>query len=178
MLEGYHTIHCTPALCDELDVKDGEVTQYRHLWGRGMAQIFASVSGDMLEEFEISYQKEILGAFGLVYYGCCEPLDKKIDKVRLLPNLRKISVTPWADANVAAEAIGGDFVVSLKPNPANVGVAFDRDVIRREVSTLLDACRRNNCNCDIVLKDISSVANRPDHLEIWEQTVMELVRSY
>jgi hypothetical protein len=75
----------------------------------------------MHEEMDIEYQKRIMEPFGLVYYGCCEPLDRKIDIVKKLPHLRKVSVTPWADINVAAEAIGGDYVVSIKPNPANVG---------------------------------------------------------
>jgi len=143
-----------------------------------MAQIFGSVSSAMHEEFDIAYQKRLMEPFGLVYYGCCEPLDKKIDIVKQIPHLRKITVTPWANADIAAEAIGRDYVVALKPNPANVGAAFDREVIRKEVKHLLDACYRNNCNCELTLKDISTVAHDPAHLEVWEQTVMELVRAY
>ncbi|HPS35285.1 MAG TPA: hypothetical protein PK854_08465, partial [Oscillospiraceae bacterium] len=78
----------------------------------------------------------------------------------------------------AAEAISKDYVVALKPNPANVGAAFDREVIRNEVKHLLDACARNNCTCELALKDISTVAHDPAHLQIWEQTVMEQVRAY
>ena len=57
-----------------------------------------------------------------MYYGCCEPLDRKIDIVRKLPNLRKISITPWADVKRAAEQMGSDFVMARKPNPAMVAV--------------------------------------------------------
>ena len=71
-----------------------------------MAQIFGSVSKQMHEEFDIQYMRKMMEPFGLVYYGCCEPLDKKIDLVETLPHLRKISITPWADVDVAAEAIG------------------------------------------------------------------------
>ncbi len=179
VLEGdLHLLHCTAALCDELKTEPGRPVLRKNVWGRSMAQIFAGVSSEMHEEFEINYQKRLMEPYGLVYYGCCEPLDKKIDIVKKIPRLRKISVTPWADVNVAAEAIGGDYVVALKPNPANVGAAFDREVIRKEVKRLLDACARNNCAFELALKDISSVAHNPAHLELWEQTVMELVRAY
>jgi hypothetical protein len=116
--------------------------------------------------------------FGLVYYGCCEPLDRKVKILRQIPRLRKISVTPWANAQVAAEAIGRDFVVSAKPNPAHVGGVFDAAVVREEIKTILDACYRNSCSCEIVLKDISTVGFHPKNLELWEKTVMEMVRSY
>ncbi|MFW9973613.1 MAG: hypothetical protein ACFFDF_25760, partial [Candidatus Odinarchaeota archaeon] len=41
--------------------------------------------------------------FGLLSYGCCEPLDQKFDVViRSFPNLRRISVAPWTNREVAA----------------------------------------------------------------------------
>ena len=52
--------------------------------------------------------------------GCCEPLDRKMDIVEKIPNLRKVSITPWADVNVAAESIGKKYVLAAKPNPASV----------------------------------------------------------
>ena len=151
----------------------------KDIWGRGTAQIFASVSKAMHEEFDIEYMKQTVGQCGLVYYGCCEPLDKKIDIVEKIPNLRKIGVTPWADVNVAAEAIGKKYVVSSKPNPAAVGVAMlDKDALKKEIGAILDACKRNSCSCDITLKDISTCSNRPENIFEWEQMVMELVRNY
>jgi hypothetical protein len=114
-----------------------------------------------------------------VYYGCCEPLDKKMDIVMTLPNLRKIGVTPWADVNVAAEAIGRKYVLSSKPNPASVAVdRLDSDGLRKEIGAILAACRRHGCPCDIVLKDISTCNGRPENIFEWERIVMEMVRHY
>ena len=171
-------IHCTAGLCDELKVPEGEPVKRRHVWGRSMAQIFASVSPAMHEEFEVEYQKRAMEPFGLVYYGCCEPLDKKIDIIRQIPHLRKVSVTPWADVKIAAEAIGKDFVIAAKPNPAHVSGTFDAAVVRKEIEQIMDACYKNGCSFDIVLKDISTVGHNPDNLKRWEQTVMEVVRTY
>jgi len=172
-----YLIHCTAGLCDELKTPEGEPVLRRNIWGRCMAQIFASVSPAMHEEFDIDYQIRAMEPFGLVYYGCCEPLDRKIDIVRKIPRLRKISVTPWADVNVAAAAIGRDYVVSAKPNPAHVGAAFDPAVIKKEIKGIIDACRSEGCSFEIVLKDISSLDHNPDHLKTWEAITMDLVMS-
>jgi hypothetical protein len=175
-----YSLHCTPILASALPGKDcdGEHVLLKHVWGRAVAQIFASVSGAMHEEFDIDYIKEPMSRCGLVYYGCCEPLDKKMDIVRKIPNLRKISITPWADVNVAAEAIGRNYVLSAKPNPASVAVdRLDPTQLRKEIKTILDACGRNHCSCDLVLKDISTCNGRPQNIFEWEQIVMEMVRN-
>jgi len=173
------SLHCTPILTSDLPGPDfdGEHVELKHVWGRAVAQIFASVSGPMHEEFDIDYIKEPMSQCGLVYYGCCEPLDRKMDIVKKIPNLRKISITPWADVNVAAEAIGRDYVLSAKPNPAAVAVdRLNAGALRKEIGAILEACERNDCPCDLVLKDISTCNGRPENLIEWEGIVMEMVR--
>lgn len=173
------SLHGTPVLASDLPAPgfDGAQVRLKDVWGRAYAQIFASVSGVMHEEFDIDYIKDALAGCGLVYYGCCEPLDRKMDIVKKIPNLRKISVTPWANVQVAAEAIGGRYVLSSKPNPAAVAVdRLDHTCLRKEIGTILDACRRHGCPCDIVLKDISTCNGRPENIFEWEKIVMELVR--
>lgn len=94
------SLHETAILTNDLPKNDyikGESLKAKHVWGRGAAQIFGSVSKTMHDKFEIEFQKRTIGKCGLVYYGCCEPLDTKIDIVEKIPNLRKISITPWAD---------------------------------------------------------------------------------
>lgn len=173
-------LHCTPAPSGVLPVKaPGEKYKARDVWGRGTAQIFGSVSGAMHKEFEIDYVKPLFQRFGLLYYGCCEPLDKKIDLLRAFKNLRKISISPWADPARAADAIGSDYVLSAKPNPAHVAVnVFDPSVVRKEVRTALLACRKNNTPVEFIIKDISTVNYRPQNLMEWEKTVMEEVRNF
>ena len=36
----------------------------------------------------------------MTYNGCCEPLPNKIPVLKNVPNLRKVSVSPWADVRV------------------------------------------------------------------------------
>ncbi|MDO8686288.1 MAG: hypothetical protein Q7J78_06425 [Clostridiales bacterium] len=174
-------LHCTALSVSGLPGKDsdGEKLTRKNVWGFGAAQIFATVSKAMHEEFDIEYMKKTVGQCGLVYYGCCEPLDKKIDIVEKIPNLRKISITPWADVYVAAEAINTKYVLASKPNPSAVAVPMlDKDGLKKELGRILDACKRNNCACDIVLKDISTCCKRPQNIFEWEQIAMEMVRNY
>ena len=170
-------IHCTPALTSELERPgDYDNIKPKNLWGRALAQIFGSVSKQMHDEFDINYAVESMKPFGMIYYGCCEPLDKKIDILKKIKNLRKISITPWADINLAAEVMGSEYVFSSKPNPANVGAGFDETVIRKELEAIVDAVKRNNCSCDIVLKDVST--GKPEHLMKWAEIAMQVVNNY
>ncbi|HJD23129.1 MAG TPA: hypothetical protein H9694_03175 [Firmicutes bacterium] len=144
------------------------------VWGRGLAQILSSVSPAMHDEFDIQYMKRAMAPFGLVYYGCCEALDRKIDILRQIPHLRKISISPWADVDVAADAIAGDYVIAAKPNPAFVATdSLDEEVIRGEIRRIVEACRRNHTNCDIILKDITTVNHRPQNLWRWQEIALE-----
>ncbi|MBT3191979.1 MAG: hypothetical protein HN341_05435, partial [Verrucomicrobia bacterium] len=124
-------IHCTGAFSDELPSPElnGKKATAKDTWTFAMSQIFSEVSPAMHEEFEIAPLKPLLERYGLVYYGCCEPLHHKIDIIRQIKTVRKISVSPWADKAIAAENIHGDYVFSAKPNPAHLAMgAFDADL--------------------------------------------------
>ncbi len=174
-------LHCTPAYTDELPADDYSGTvRVSDTWGRCSAQIFSAVSPEMHDEFDLQYNQELFGNFGLLYYGCCEPLDTKVDILRKrFPNLRKISITPWADPDRAADNIGGDFVLAAKANPAFVNSPrFDPEPVEREIATYMEACKRNGTTCELVLKDISTIANNPNNLTQWAKTVEKVINRY
>jgi hypothetical protein len=179
LLDGSGTlIHCTAGLTNELGAKTENVTR-ADVWGRGAAQIFSEVSPAMHDEYDIAYQKEFFKGFNLVYYGCCEPLHNKIDIVEKIPNVRKISITPWANVTKAAEVMGSRYVLARKPNPALVAnPTVDEAVARRDILETLDACRANGTPCEFTLKDISSVSYKPQNLDIWAKIAMETVLNY
>lgn len=168
--------HCLETYCSELPKPgfDSEHVRACDCWVSGAAQIFSEVSPAMHDEFEIEYMKPLYERFGLVNYGCCEPLHQKIDIVKKIKNVRAISISPWAKVDVAAEAMGAEYVMARKPNPAYV--AFDQmntDVIRKEIRDTLTACRKNNTPVVFVLKDITTVRNQPERLDIWHNVVKE-----
>ena len=50
-----------------------------------------------------------------------EPLDIKMDILRRIPRLRKVSMSPWINLERAVKAVGQDSVFSFKPSPASIG---------------------------------------------------------
>ena len=171
--------HCTPACTWELPVKDidrDKITA-KDIWCRSMAQVFSMVSPDTRDEFDLQYVQRLFDRCGLSYYGCCEPLHDQIPNLRKrFKNLRRISITPWANPDIAADNIGGDYVMSYKCNPAFVarGV-LDIEPARREVERVIDACNRNHTPVEFILKDISTVGGRREVLTEWVDMVNEVI---
>jgi len=166
-------LHCTPAYVSGL-APDG----WKATWYRTMAQGFSEVSPAMHDEFDIQYALQVADRYAYAYYGCCEPLDRKLDIVCKIPNLRKIGVTPWAREEVMAERMGGKYVYSKKPSPANVAIATDPEVIRKETEKTVKLCQKYSCPVEFTLKDISTVSHKPENLIIWAKTVSEVLDKY
>lgn len=171
-------IHCTSALTNDLSPDQTHV-RAKDVWGRGLAQMFGNFSPEMHDEFDIQYMIKAMAPFGMIYYGCCEPLDNKIPILKQIRNLRKISITPWANIDNAAEIIRNDYVIASKPTPSHFASGdLNEEAVRKELRRIVDACRRNGSSCDIVLKDITTVSGKPENLFKWEKIAMEEVGRY
>jgi hypothetical protein len=171
------TVHTTGAWTDELPAPGfGErKPATRDLWMYAMAQAFATVSPAMFEEYEINYLMPLFERFGLVYYGCCDPLEDRMDKVKRIPHVRKISVSPWAKRERCAEQLGGDYVVSNKPNPAFLAdTSFHGDLVREDLENTREICRRYGCPLEFIFKDISTVKNDPLRLKALGEIAMRV----
>ena len=176
-----HTmVHCSGAWTDELP-KEGynpEKPRLKDIWTCGLAQMLGSCSPQMLNEYEIEPCAPLFERFGLVYYGCCESLDNKLDSVKNIPNLRKISASPWSHQETFAEQIGGGYVMSRKPNPALVAFeSFDGDLIRADLMKTKEICTRYGSPFELILKDLSTVRYQPQRLWKWAEIAMEVVCS-
>lgn len=170
-------IHCTGAYTDDLPAPgfDPDKPRAKDLWMFGLAQMLATVSPEMFQEFEVEYTRRICARFGLVYYGCCDPLDRKMDQVRRIPNVRKVSMSPWADEQRGAAQIGRDFVYSRKPNPALLAAeSFYPDQVRENLLATQRICQRHGCPLEYILKDISTVRYQPQRLFDWARIAMEV----
>jgi hypothetical protein len=160
-----------PPDCDPAHVRPED------MWGSTADQMFGDVSPEMHWEFGIRYELRWLSRCGLTYYGCCEPLDRKMDVLRRIPNLRKVSMSPWTVPERAAAAVGTDYVYSWKPNPAIV--AEDRwrpERAREDIRRTLEATR--GCHVEIIMKDISTVRYEPRRLWEWESIAMECAHHF
>ena len=171
-------LHCTPGYVSGLAPKEGEPTTLKNIWIRSMAQIFTEVSPAMWNEFELQYAKPLMEKCGLVYYGCCESMLGKYDMLKTIPNLRKIGVPLKTDPEANAEQIGKDYVYAHKPIPAAVAGTFNREVVRDEIKTVIEACLKHGCPYEFSLKDISTVGYKPQNLIDWVRTATEVIDEY
>lgn len=147
------------------------------LWDFCAAQEYALVGPRHHDEFLLQYQLPIIEKFGLSAYGCCEDLTQKIDMLRQIKNLRRISVTPQADCAKSAEQIATDYVISWRPNPADmICCGFYPDKIKRIVRESMEAMK--GCHVDIHLKDVQTVDHKPELLRDWIQLVRGITDGY
>ena len=154
---------------------DGSVRE-RDLWVLLESQETVGVAPEMFEAFVFPYQLEIAKHFGKTYYGCCEPVNNRWHVLRRIPNLARVSVSPWADQGFLAEALGRDYVFSRKPNPSLISTdRFDEDAIRADLRETLDVARGNRL--EIIMKDVHTLNNQPERLARWVQIAREEIET-
>lgn len=171
---GHYTDTGGIGFTNELPAKgfDGKNVRLSDLWGYGAAQVLSDVSPQMHEEFILQYDVRILKHYGINSYGCCEPYTNKFDIVKKnVPNLRRVSVSPWCDMEKAAEALEDKYIYSCKPNPSMLVGEFRPDEIRDHIRQRLEAAK--GCVLEIILKDIMTVENQPQRLINWTRIARE-----
>jgi len=151
---------------------EGDQVKLKDLWVLSESQETVGVSPQMFAEFVFPYQLPVINKFGLSYYGCCEPVHSRWPILKQIPNLRKVSVSPWCDEKIMAEALGRDYVFCRKPNPELISKeSFDEDAIRQDIRNTLEIAR--GCNLEIVMKDVHTVAGRPERPGRWVEIARE-----
>lgn len=178
MNDSINTCHCSYTYTDELLPTSGagKGPVSKNSWAFGLAQPFSSVSPDVTEEFELPYISKMAEQFGMIYYGCCDRLDDRLDLVKRIPNVKKVSCSPWSNRHVFAEKIGPKLTMSNKPNPAFIATSsVNYDEIRRDLRETVKAAKDNNVNLEIILKDISTVQYQPERIKKWAEIAMEVV---
>jgi len=171
--------HCGYTYCDDLlpDFGVGKGTDSaKNCWAFGLAQLFTSVGPATFEEFELPYIAEMAKEFGAIYYGCCEKIDDRLDLVHTIPNLRKVSCSPWSDRDNFARNLNKNLVMSSKPMPAFLaGESIDEKVIREDLEHTIRTAKENGLALELILKDLSTIKSDLSRLQTWNKIAMELV---
>ncbi len=164
--------HCSYTFSDDMPNKDNPTS--KDVWAFGLAQLFSSVSPEITDEFEATYMKRIFPMFGAIYYGCCDRLDDRLDVVDTMPNIRKISCSPWSDRENFAAKLPKKYIMSNKPTPALLAeTSLNEDLVRADIRRTINAAKANNVNLELILKDISTVKYDPKRLWRWAEIAME-----
>jgi hypothetical protein len=138
-------------------------------WASAEAQEMAQVSPEHHVEFALQYEKQLLAPFGLNNYGCCEDLTRKLEDVLAIPNMRRISISPWADVDACAARLRGRAIYSWKPNPAHLVGDFNAERLRDYVRHAVQAAKTHGCFLEMVLKDTHTCEQRPERFDGWTQ---------
>ena len=175
-----HLVDCWIAQLDQYQEQGLLTAPAKELTVSGAAQIFSAVSPAMHGEFALQHEARYYSRFARVSYGCCEPLDHKVDVcAEYLPNMFRISMSPWVDFKRAAENVRDRFIFAWKPNPAFV--AYDEwqpEIVRRDISENLAIAADHGCIVEIHLKDISTVRYEPHRLTEWNRIAQECAGEY
>lgn len=150
----------------------------KDMWGCVQAQETVSVSPQMYGEFILPYHKEIAARFGLVYYGCCEPTDVRWEYVRQIPNLRRVSWSPWADPARVPELLGKKYLACIKPSPTPLaGSSFDEETMKSDAHLAVKGSKGGIC--EFIMKDNHTLGGDGSRLVEWVKTMRrEIVRVY
>lgn len=176
-----NTCHCSIIYNEEQlpDFGAGQGADSHHAWGFGMAQLFSAVSPEVTAEFEIPYLTRLAKEYQMLYYGCCERLDDRLELIQQIPNIKKISCSPWSDRENFAQILRKDIIMSNKPSPSYLAAGtVNYDEISADLRRTCHAARKNNIALELILKDVSTVRQQPARLTEWANLAMKIAKSF
>lgn len=150
--------------CYNHELPDWEEAKKRSLttkdvWGFMDSQETVGISPAMFEEFIFPCYKKISEQYGLLSYGCCEPVDPIWDNcISKLENLRKVSISPWCNEEFMGERLRGSKVIyHRKPSPnfLGIGTTLDEEAVRAHIRASLMAAK--GCKMEITQRDVYSI---------------------
>ena len=129
------------------------------VWGFMDSQETVGISPEMFEEFIFPCYKKISESFGLLSYGCCEPVDPVWDNcISKLANLRKVSISPWCNEEYMGERLRGSKIIFHRkpsPNYLGTGTTLDEEAFRSHIRKSLRAAR--GCSMEITQRDVYTI---------------------
>ena len=125
------------------------------------------ISPAMFADFFLPAMAEVASLFGLVYYGCCEPVHDRFELViAAIPLARAVSISPWCDQERVAGMLGRTRVFSRKPRPWLLsGPQPDWPGIEADLDATLAFAR--DCCLEIICRDVYRIDGDRARLRRW-----------
>ena len=150
----------------------GLPTRISGMWGFAESQETVGISPEMFNEFIFPYQLKLLKRFGMNCYGCCEPVDSRWKYIKKIPNLRRVSCSPWVDRELVAKNLGRKYILSSKPSPTPLSrPKMDEEEVRRELKKIIETTQ--GLNVEIIMKDNHTLGNNPRNISRWVEIARE-----
>jgi hypothetical protein len=161
--------------CDE-----NQSTTTMDMWGYMDSQETLDLSPEMFGEFFFQYYYEASKLFGLLNYGCCEPVHTFWENyISKLPNLRKVSISPWCNEEFMGQALMGTNVIyHRKPSPNFVGVGKDLDEEAFRAHILKTIKCAKGCKLEFSFRDVYTLEGNAKKPQRAVQIVRELLEDH
>ena len=135
------------------------VSKTTDVWGFLDSQETSSISPDMFKEFIFPAYEKLAKRYGMLSYGCCEPVDPIYDNcLSTLPNLHRVSISPWCNEEIMGERLQGKPIVYHRkpaPNFIGVGTTLDEDALRAHIRKTVDAAK--GCTLEFTQRDVYTI---------------------
>lgn len=87
-------------------------------------------------------------------------------------------MSPWADVDIGAEAMGMDYAMARKSNPAFLASdVMDINAVRSEISHTMKACIKSGTPVDFILKDLTTIRKDPSRLQQWCEIAASIIEN-
>ena len=131
----------------------------RDVWGFLDSQETVGISPQMYEDLVFPCYRKIAENFGRLSYGCCEPVHPIWERcLSKLPNLGKVSISPWCDEAYMGERLRGTKIIyHRKPSPNFLGVGehLDEEALRKHIRATVQAAR--GCRLEVTQRDVYTI---------------------
>jgi hypothetical protein len=156
---------------------EGRPLSTNEVWGYLDSQETVGISPSAYGEYIFGCYKGIAEIFGLLSYGCCEPVHSIWDQyISRFPNLRKVSISAWCDEEFMGERLRGKKVIyQRKPSPNFLGVGdiLDEDAVRAHIKKTVEAA--SGCRLEISQRDVYTIGNSLDKARRYLALVRETI---
>ena len=162
-------VHCAHLASDF----DKRAPELRDEWIYISAETSAGLGPDRYAEFVHPFSRRLAAPYSekTVYYHGCECLDRKIEIIKDLPNMRRFHVSPWSSVEKAAETFQGSMVLEVHDHPGKTFFSSDRNEMKKPIEELIKQAEGHPM--DINLSDIHSFNGNPALLTQWAQCAQE-----
>lgn len=158
--------------CFTDELTDGiEGAALKDCWLFMDSQETSGISPQMYADVVFPYYKELMSLFGLVSYGCCEAVHTIWDSCHsTIPNMRKVSISPWCDEEFMGDRLRGTGITYLRKPPATLlGVGSELDEAATLACFTKTAKAAQGCKLEVAQRDVYQLNNTPDKVKRYVQ---------
>ncbi len=173
---------CQGTYCFTNELPDGlPGAALKDCWVFMDSQETAAISPAMFKDLVFPYYKKVMDCFGLVSYGCCEPVHAIWDDcLSNVSHLRKVSISPWCDEAFMGERLRGTGITYLRKPPATL---LGMNTPTMEEDAVLGCFRKtakaaSGCKLELIQRDVYMIGPDPAKVKRYVQLARQAMEDW